>query len=80
MYNTLVVHGPQGCGKTRNANLLRDRFGCRDVVDEWDPQTAPLEEGKLHLTQADVADITLAVEYSGLDVVLTVSFTEAMST
>lgn len=28
------VHGPQGCGKTRNAEKLRKKYGCHFVVDE----------------------------------------------
>ncbi len=30
---TIVVHGPQGCGKTRNADALRKAFGCTRVVE-----------------------------------------------
>jgi hypothetical protein len=28
-----IVYGPQGCGKTRNAALLRDYFGCINFSD-----------------------------------------------
>lgn len=40
----LVVFGPQGCGKTSNAELLRATFGKDRVYDEWtfhDPGRAP---------------------------------------
>lgn len=28
------VYGPQGCGKTRNAEKLRKKYGCGHVIDE----------------------------------------------
>lgn len=31
-----IVYGPQGCGKTRHADLLAEFLGCRAYVDEWD--------------------------------------------
>ena len=35
MSNTVLIHGPQGCGKTRNAQALAEHFGCSKVVDDW---------------------------------------------
>lgn len=29
----VIVYGPQGCGKTRNADILARFFGCSKVVD-----------------------------------------------
>lgn len=29
----VIVYGPQGCGKTRNANTLALEFGCAVIVD-----------------------------------------------
>lgn len=51
MPNTVVVHGPQGCGKTIYAEALAAHFGCSNVADEWDG-TDPLPNGTLALTSA----------------------------
>lgn len=45
----VVVYGPQGCGKTRNAEELMSRYGCTAVRDEWDGEQ-PLPAGTLALT------------------------------
>lgn len=47
---TIIVHGPQGCGKTTNAERLRAFFGCAGIVDDYDAELAPLSLGHLHLT------------------------------
>lgn len=49
---TVIVHGPQGSGKTTSGEQLAEMFGCTEVVDEWMPQDA-LKTGALHLTRAD---------------------------
>jgi hypothetical protein len=53
----VVVHGPAACGKTRNRDLLKSIFGCRRVVDSWEPKgrgggesLIPLRDGDLVLT------------------------------
>jgi len=51
--NTVIVVGPQGCGKTRNAQALVQRLGCRGIVDDWVPGVA-LVPGALHLTHEAV--------------------------
>lgn len=62
---TVVVFGPQGCGKTRNAERLMMAYGCSRVQEEWDG-LAPLPPGTLALTN-------LAPPY-GVDVDEAVSF------
>lgn len=47
MVLTVLVHGPQGCGKTHHSETLRRKFGCRQVV-EWDGQETVVH-GALHL-------------------------------
>lgn len=32
---SIVVYGPQGCGKTRNAQRLKKALGLSTVVDDW---------------------------------------------
>lgn len=33
MINCKVVYGPQGCGKTRNGDVLMKKLGCARAVD-----------------------------------------------
>lgn len=33
---TVVIHGPRGCGKTKHAEAFARRFGCTQIVDDWD--------------------------------------------
>ena len=51
MAEAVIVHGPQGCGKTRNAEVMRRAFGCTSIVDDWLPLD-PIQPGALHLTYA----------------------------
>lgn len=32
---SIIVHGPQGCGKTLNAEALRVHYGMTTVLDGW---------------------------------------------
>ena len=59
MSNTVVIHGPQGCGKTRNAQALAAHFGCSRVVDDWNGQSK-IEEGSLVLTNSMVFGIKVS--------------------
>ena len=52
MSNTVVIHGQQGCGKTRNAQALAVHFGCSSVVDDWNGRD-PIAAGSLVLTNRD---------------------------
>lgn len=52
MSATVVIHGPQGCGKTRNAQALAAHFGCARIVDGWNGRDK-VEAGALVLTNAD---------------------------
>lgn len=46
---TVVVYGPQGCGKTTHAYELMKKHGCTILLDDWDGH-APLQPGTLALT------------------------------
>lgn len=35
MARSIVVYGPPGCGKTRNAKALRAALGMKCIVDDW---------------------------------------------
>ena len=52
MSNTVLIHGPQACGKTRNAQALAAHFGCSSVVDDWNGRD-PIAAGSLVLTNRD---------------------------
>jgi len=50
MNRSVVVYGPQRCGKTRNAEALRRHFGLNRVVDDWDGISDVPAAGALILT------------------------------
>ncbi|MBA0283832.1 MULTISPECIES: hypothetical protein [Stenotrophomonas] len=50
MNRSVVIYGPQRCGKTSNAQELRAHFGLQEVLDDWDGHTAYPLEGTLVLT------------------------------
>lgn len=56
---TTIVYGPPACGKTRNALKLARKFGCTEIVDDWDPRQHELTYGALHLTNAPGLDATV---------------------
>ncbi len=33
--DSVIVYGPQGCGKTRNAEILKKHFGVNHIIDGW---------------------------------------------
>lgn len=71
MKHSLIICGPQGCGKTRNKEALRKFFGLKHVIDGWHPsQPAP---------KLDVLMLTLD-DFHGLEKkgVRVMTFFEAM--
>ena len=57
MNRTVIVHGPAGCGKTRNAEKLMRHFGMNRIVDDWTPSALCPIRGALVLTNSDVGGI-----------------------
>ena len=49
MTKTVIVYGPKGCGKTRNAEHLRQYFGCTEINDDCDGRPMIVKDGYLHL-------------------------------
>ena len=47
---TVIIHGPQGCGKTYHSQQFAKAFGCTSIVDGWMPELDPVTPGALHLT------------------------------
>ena len=75
MSKTVIVYGPQGCGKTLNAEKLRKYFGCTHVVELDEQRRRQLHDGALHLTHEDPA--TLRAIGWRIDGVKTFSYAEA---
>ena len=47
---SVLITGPEGCGKTLHAEALRQHFGCVGIVDDWAPKDG-IVEGSLLLTR-----------------------------
>lgn len=56
MRKVVIVFGPPATGKTRNAEALKEHFGCTRVVDNWDYKRNKLEPGDIALCN-DISDI-----------------------
>lgn len=56
--NTVIVHGPQGSGKTQHAERLKRAFGCMGISDGWFPGE-PVVPGMIHLTNVEPDPRTL---------------------
>lgn len=57
MKRTVIVHGPQGCGKTRNAERLMRHFGMTRIVDDWTPADPAPASGALVLTSVEIGAV-----------------------
>lgn len=56
---TVIVYGPQGCGKTSNAEALMKQFGCRSIEDDWS-LSLHVRRDALHLTNESAEDMEIA--------------------
>lgn len=50
MNKSVIVYGPQRCGKTRAAQRIAKHFGLSRIVDDWDGRERPQLTGTLYLT------------------------------
>lgn len=41
MNRSIIVHGPQACGKTRNRVALARHYGLSQILDDQDPHALP---------------------------------------
>lgn len=41
MHESIIVHGPPGCGKTHNAVIIARHFGLSKIFDNQDPAALP---------------------------------------
>lgn len=47
---SVIVFGPQGCGKTRNAERIARYYGLKTIVDDFSPGDQAPKFGALILT------------------------------
>lgn len=52
---SVIVLGPQACGKTRNAARIAKALGLTKIVDDWQPEDALDKQHTLYLTHHDEA-------------------------
>lgn len=65
---SIVIYGPQGCGKSRNKAALAAHFGMGQVIDDWNPG-GPLPENTLALT--NVPGVEGAIDFLDIVTLLT---------
>ncbi|WP_125076991.1 hypothetical protein [Pseudoxanthomonas sp. SGT-18] len=56
MHESIIVHGPTGCGKTLNAVAIARHFGLARILDDQDPFDLPpgIATDTLLLTSVDL--------------------------
>ena len=70
----IIIHGPQGCGKSGNAQRLATLFGCSKIIEEPDTTKLPSPFARhLYLTSRSEIPMTW------LEKAIVFSFDEAMS-
>ena len=47
---SMIIYGPSGCGKTRFKEMFAKHFGCKAIIDEWEPGVFLLPYDTLALT------------------------------
>jgi len=57
MPKSIIVYGPQGCGKTTNAEKMRKAFNLKKIVDGWEPGESFEERNVLYLTNAELDEV-----------------------
>lgn len=57
MNRSVIVFGPAGCGKTANAEALRQHFGMDRIVDGWNGSDAIPAHGALVLTNCTASHV-----------------------
>lgn len=50
MKHSVIVYGPQACGKTRHRLAIQKHFGLPEVRDNWGPTETPRTFDTLYLT------------------------------
>lgn len=50
---SIVVHGPEGCGKTTNAKRIAEQLRLASIIDDWQPGDPYSPTDCLILTNSD---------------------------
>lgn len=76
---SVIVHGPQGCGKSTHAEKLRQAFGCAKTCDDADPSVyRRLMQEPSKFKAASTLYLTHAPPPDGCDGRRVLAFDEAM--
>lgn len=67
----IIIHGPQGCGKSHGAEALAAYFDCSAIIDDWNGRT-PIPANALVLTSLE------EIPVKSLSDVRVMSFDEAI--
>jgi len=67
MSRSVVIYGPHLCGKHANAQELREHYGLRAVIEDWDGHSSyPLEDTLVLTENPDaIADSSSKVMHHG---------------
>jgi replication-associated recombination protein RarA len=57
----VLIWGPQGCGKTKNADILLEHFGKKRVMEEWENHDVPADS--IALACENAKDIPGAISF-----------------
>ncbi len=65
MNTSIIIYGPQGCGKTRHSKALAQHFGLSQISDDFPSFSKPNPEDTLHLCQEkpDIPGRTLVLTF-----------------
>lgn len=66
----IVIVGPQGCGKTCNAELLKGMFGCESVLDNWSGSSKELLDCASHSSRCRAAGKEVPPGYGGMRILV----------
>lgn len=72
---SIVVYGPQGCGKTRNKAALAAHFGLSNIIDDWSPGDT-LPEDTLALTNTPGVEGAIAFSQENAPKMARIPFTD----
>jgi hypothetical protein len=79
--DTVIIHGPAACGKTRNSKHLQSKFGCSGIIDGLgDDPALTITPGHLHLTNLPESMLDDLVRRAGWRIshLKVLSFSQAM--
>lgn len=76
--NSLIVHGPYGCGKTTHSHLIARAFGLTNIADDWSP-LRPIPPNSLVLTSSPLPNPHVLSYDVAMEVVAAIEMADAKS-